>query len=510
MTTHTITRLLAICLTSLTLAVADDRPNIIVILSDDMGFSDLGCYGSEIETPALDSLAKNGIRFTEFYATSRCWPTRATLLSGHYSSALEKTQVSIAQLLKPAGYQTGMVGKWHLSMSATENGPRQRGFDTFYGTLIGAGSFWHPDTLTRDTEPAEIEEGFYYTDKIGTEAVAQIERFAKQDAPFFQYIAFTAAHWPMHAPEASIQKYMNHYKDGWAELRKKRYARMLELGVINETRWPLTPPEKRVKDWDTLEHKEWYIRNMACYAAMIDHMDQAVGKVIAALKRTKAFDNTLIIYTNDNGACSERLGGNGWGTCKNVIRMAKEQGKTLTVGDDVNVPNGGPWTYGSVGPSWANAQNTPLRRYKSNVHEGGACVPCIMHWPAKLKNPGTITDQRGHVVDILATCLDLAKTSYPATLGDQPLVKTDSVSLVPTITGNKQDPQHPYYFNHANTYALIKGDWKIVREGTKGPWELYNLKADKVELNNLAQQKPEIVQGLEKIWGTYADTHPMR
>jgi arylsulfatase A-like enzyme len=481
--------------------VAAERPNVVIILTDDMGFSDLGCFGGEIETPNLDSLAHGGLRFTEFYNTARCWPTRATLLSGRYSNGLSPAQVTIAELMKPAGYQTGMVGKWHLGMDPKKNGPIQRGFDDFYGTMTGAGSFWDPYTLTRNTDPIEPDgEDFYYTDKIGTEAVRQIETFAKSDKPFFQYVAFTAAHWPLHAPEKSVQKYIKRYDEGWGTLRSERYARMLEIGIIDEERWPLPPAEKNVKAWDSVDHKPWRIRNMAIYAAMVDHMDQAVGRVVDALKRTKQLDNTLIIYFHDNGACPEHLGGNGWNTANNILAKAKKEGKKVAVGDVFDVPMGGPLTYGSVGHNWANAQNTPLRRYKSNVHAGGSCSPAIVHWPAGLKTkPGSITSQRGHVIDMMATCLDLAAGEYPAEFAGNKVAPHESQSLVPIFQGKQVDRDHAYIFNHSGTHAVVKGDYKIVREGRR-PWALYNLAKNRTETNDLAKEQPDRVETLEKIW----------
>jgi len=346
-------------------AFSAERPNILIILTDDMGFSDLGCFGGEIDTPNLDALAAGGLRFTEFHNTARCWPTRATLMSGRYSNRLGQEQVSIPVVLKTVGYQTGMVGKWHLGMNPKKDGPIQRGFDVFYGTMTGAGSFWDPITLTRDTEPIDtgcedFSEDYYYTDVIGAEAVKQIEKFAKADKPFFEYVAFTAAHWPMHAPEKTIRKYLPLYEGGWEKLRNERYARMLEMGIIDKEHWPLPPMEPRVRKWETVDHKAWRIRNMAIYAAMVDHMDRAVGKIVKALKDTKQFDNTLIVYFHDNGACPEHLGGNGWNTANNILAKAKAAGKKVAVGDVFDVPMGGPLTYGSVGHNWANART---RRY---------------------------------------------------------------------------------------------------------------------------------------------------
>lgn len=482
--------------------LADDRPNIIIILTDDMGFSDLGCFGGEIETPHLDALAAGGLRFTEFYNTARCWPTRATMMSGRYGDGIHPYQPVIPELLKKANYETGMVGKWHLGMDPKKNGPIQRGFDDFYGTMTGAGSFWDPYTLTRNTEPTEPDgEDYYYTDKIGSEAVRQIEQFAKSEEPFFQYVAFTAAHWPMHAPEKSIQKYLERYQSGWEKLSDERYARMLKMGIIDKDRFPRPERERAVKDWETIDHKPWRIRNQAIYAAMVDHMDQAIGEIVGALKRTKQLEDTFIIYFHDNGACPEHLGGNGWNTANNILAKAKKEGKKVAVGDVYDVPMGGPLTYGSVGHNWAWAQNTPMRRYKMNVHNGGACTPAIMHWPKGLKTkPGAISEQRGHVVDMMATCLELAGASFPAEFKGKETVPHESLSLVPVIKGKSVSRDHPYIFNHANTHAIVKGDYKIVREGGKRPWALYNLAKNRTETIDLAKEEPEKVKELAAIW----------
>lgn len=477
------------------------RPNFLVILTDDMGFSDLGCFGGEIDTPRLDALAAGGLRFTDFHNTARCWPTRATLMTGTYCDGLSRDKVTVAEVLRSAGYRTAMAGKWHLGKDPKKDGPAQHGFDDFYGTIVGGGSYWNPMGLARNTEYVKPDsDDFYYTDKIGEEAVRQIEDFAKTKSPFFHYVAFTAAHWPMHAPEKSIQKYLPRYTGGWEKLRNDRYRRMLEIGIIDRERWPLPPPESRVQDWETINHKPWRIRNMAIYAAMVDHMDQAVGRIVDALKRTGKLDNTLIVYFHDNGACSEHLSGDGWGTANNILDEAKAAGKTIAVGDRYDVMMGGPDTYGSVGHNWANAQNAPLRRYKANVHEGGACTPAIMHWPACLKHkPGAITRERGHVVDIMATCLELAGAAYPKEFQGRPIVPHESQSLVPVISGGRQPHEHPYFFKHGRTDALIRGDYKIVREGKK-PWELYHLARDRTETMNIAETHPERVAEMAHQW----------
>lgn len=482
---------------------AAERPNIVIILTDDMGFSDLGCFGGEIQTPNIDSLAGNGIRFTEFYNTARCWPTRATLMTGCYENGLRTNHVTIPQVLKTAGYNTAMVGKWHLEPELDPDGlnaPINRGFDDFYGTLAGAGSYYDPETLTRNRTIIEPEGAdFYYTDRIGDEAVRQIESLANSEKPFFQYVAFTAAHWPLHAPEETVQKYIKRYEDGWEKLRQDRYARMLELGIIDENRFPLPAMEPDVEPWNEVEDKPWHIRNMAIYAAMVDHMDQAVGRIISALKNTGQLDNTLIIYCHDNGACSEHLGGNAWNTANRILEKARSQEKTIAVGDVYSVPMGGPLTYGSVGHNWACAQNTPMRRYKANVHNGGACTPAIMHWPAGLKKPGTITRNRGHVVDMMATCLELADAEYPGRFNDVPIKPHASLSLVPAITGKELPRDHAYFFKHGGTDAVVKGDFKIVRE-RQGEWALYDLSVNRTETRNIADQRPEIVRELATLW----------
>lgn len=481
---------------------AAERPNIIVILTDDMGFSDLGCFGGEIDTPNLDSLAANGLRFTEFYNTARCWPTRATLMSGRYTDRLQVSHVTIPQVLKTAGYNTAMAGKWHLEAKPDgPNAPNQRGFDDFYGTLTGAGSYYDPYTLTRNTQFTEADgESYYYTDKIGEEAVRQIEGFASSDRPFFQYVAFTAAHWPMHAPEKSVQKYIQMYQGGWEVLRDNRYARMLKLGIINKKHFPLPPMESNVRSWEAVDHKPWHIRNMAVYAAMVDHMDQAVGQIVNALKRTRQLNNTLIVYFHDNGACPEHLSGNGWNTANNILAKAKKQGTSVAVGDMFNIPMGGPMTYGSVGHNWACAQNTPMRRYKANVHNGGACTPAIMHWPAGLKaKAGSISSQRGHVIDMMATCLELAGAKYPEEFNGEAITPHESLSLVPIFTGRTVPRDHAYIFNHAGTHAVVKSNYKIVREG-KGVWALYDLAKDRTETRNVAREHPELVQELSSLW----------
>jgi len=483
-----------------------ERPDIVLIMTDDMGFSDLGCYGGEIKTPNIDRLAADGLRFTEFYNCSRCWPTRASLMTGLYPEQTEPIipmntrNVTIAEVLGPAGYQTGMVGKWHLSKEIKPGGPIDRGFDRFYGTITGAGSFYNPLTLTRNEEEVEPDsDDYYYTDKIGDEAVKQIGDFSKSKKPFFQYIAFTAPHWPIQAPEKTVEKYLDRYKDGWEKLRKERYARMIEIGLIDAKRWKFTDPAPRVEDWETIGNKEWRIRNMAVYAAMIDHVDQAIGRVVAALKKAGRFENTLIMFVDDNGACPEHLYGDGWGTAGNVIKWAKDQGKELSMGDNMDVPSGGPFTYHSVGHNWSNASNTPLRRYKSHTHEGGSCTPFIAHWPKVITDGGQITREIGHVSDVMATCVALGEAEYPAEFKGNVIPPREGRNLMPVFQGKTRPTDHPIFFNHVGNRGIRHGKWKLVSARDK-PWELYNLDLDKCETDDLVEKMPEKAAELEKIW----------
>ena len=486
------------------------RPNIVVILTDDMGFSDLGCFGGEIDTPHLDRLAAGGLRFTNVYNCARCWPTRASLMTGLYPEQtapiipLNQNTTTVPEVLRTAGYQTGMVGKWHLSKTAREGGPVQRGFDFFYGTIIGAGSFWRPPTLTRDEETLPPPEtGYYYTDVIGDEAVRQIDSFAESDRPFFQYVAFTAPHWPLHAPEKTVEKYLPRYTRGWAPVRAARYRRMVEMGIVEPRHWTLPAPEPQVAAWETLEHRAWRARNMAVYAAMIDHVDQAVGRIVGRLRRIGKLDDTLILVLNDNGACAEHLSGDGWSTARNVLAWAKSIGKEVSVGDQFDTPSGGALTFHSVGHNWANAQNTPLRRYKANVHEGGSCTPAIAHWPRRIAARGSISREVGHVIDLMPTCVELAGAKYPAERNGNALPPMEGESLVPALTGNTVG-ERTLYFNHGNSRAVRRGPYKAIQEG-KHPWALYHLDRDKSETRDLARLDPARLTQMVELWTNWIE-----
>ena len=536
-------------------AVAADRPNIIYIMADDMGFSDIGCYGSEISTPHLDGLAEDGVRFTQFYNTARCCPTRASLLTGlyphqagvghmmndrgvdGYRGDLNRQCVTLSEVLKTAGYRTYMSGKWHVtkvvdpkSEADKHNWPRQRGFDRFYGTIHGAGSFFDPNTLTRgnkyvspfadpDYLPSQMANGeYYYTDAIADHASRFIHDHhqASHEQPFFLYVAFTAAHWPMHALEKDISKYEGRYDEGYEAIRKERYQRMIELGLIDESSTDLWPmPE----GWKESEHWEWDKRNMEVYAAMIDSMDQGIGRIIESLKNTGELDNTLICYFQDNGGCAEGYGRGGKGGPR------AEEPSLKPLGDDYLQPNMTPTqsrdgfrmrtgkgsmagpadTAIGYGRGWATVSNTPFREYKHWVHEGGISTPLIAYWPSKIKRRGELESTPSHLVDLMATAVDLADATYPKTFHDGQTIKPmEGKSLLPAFLG-KQIEREAIYWEHEGNRAVRAGNFKLVAMGAKGKWELYNIAKDRSEQHDLSKTMPEKTEQMAAMWQAYAE-----
>ena len=520
------------------------RPNIVVILSDDMGFSDIGCYGSEIHTPNLDHLAAEGLRFTQFYNTARCCPTRASILTGLYphqagvghmveDNGLEGYQgelngrcVTIAEALKPAGYRTYAVGKWHVARNTKPDGPKhdwplQRGFDRYYGTIHGAGSYWDPSSLVHDntmmtagTDPDYRPATFYYTDAISDHAARFIGDHAREHAqePFFLYVAYTAAHWPLHAKESDIARYRGRYDGGYEPIRKARFQREKELGLI-DPKWELSP---QAGDWDTVTNRDWEARCMEVYAAQVDSMDQGIGRIVAALAESGQLTNTLLFFLQDNGGCAEATGRSG-----NTPRADKptlpplapdffQQGsQPRQTRDGWPVLTGPPVmpgpadTFIAYGRSWANVSNTPFREYKHWVHEGGIATPLIVHWPAAIKAQGVLRHQPGHLVDIMATCIDVAGATYPAQFKGVSITPMEGRSLRPAFE-NQRIERQALFWEHEGNRAVRAGDWKLVAKGPAGKWELYNMAADRTELHDLAAQEPERVRDLTAQWEAYA------
>lgn len=540
--------------------LADDRPNIILIMSDDMGFSDIGCYGGEIKTPNLDSLAKGGIRFTQFYNTGRCCPTRASLLTGlyphqagvghmtsdygipQYQGELNRQCVTIAEALKPAGYRTYMAGKWHVTPYTgtrenpdTSNWPRQRGFDRFYGTIHGAGSFYDPNSLTRDNkhitpvnDPEYQPDGtWYYTDAISDNTVRYIKDHAKEnnDQPFFHYVAYTAAHWPMHALPEDIAKYDGSYDDGYQPTREERITRLKEMKLLPDD-WEVTP---LVGDWEKVKLKVWEAACMEVYAAMVDNMDQGIGRIVQALKDTGQYDNTLILFFQDNGGCAETFGrGKNIGPVERpdkpslppmgpdelqteMIPPKSRDGYPLRRGDGV-MP-GPPETEIGYGMNWANVSNTPFREYKHYVHEGGISTPLIAHWPSGIKQEGSalrttdqgpLHDSPAHLIDLMATALDLGGADYPEKKDGEKIIPVEGISLKPALTGTNLQRGKPIYFEHEGNRAVRDGKWKLVAKGVDSPWELYDMEKDRTEMNDLAASNPDLTSKMTNQYETWA------
>ncbi|MFN3168313.1 MAG: arylsulfatase [Phycisphaeraceae bacterium] len=515
---------LACCLT--VIAWADPAPpNIVIILADDMGYSDIGCFGGEARTPNLDKLARHGVRFTQFYNTGRCCPTRASLLTGlyphqagvghmtsdrgkpGYRGRLNDRCVTIAEVLRPAGYHTAAAGKWHVTPFSYHTGvggdrdtwPLQRGFDRFVGSLAGGGNYYGPKGWMVDNQPAEPGEGFYYTDAVADAASTFVNQ-TPDDQPLFLYIAFTAPHWPLHALEDDIKKYRGVYDQGWDAVREARYQRMIEMGLVDE-RWALPPRDKRAKAWDEVgDQRAWRAAQMAAYAAMIDRMDQGIGRVVAALQRTGRFDNTLILFLSDNGGCEEdvRLPG--------IKRFATNDQDTSRWGNRPDVMPGPADTFQSYAIPWANASNTPYRWYKSEVHEGGIATPLIAHWPAGTAEQvaGTLNHRPGHVIDLMATCVAVSGATYPDTHRDTAVQPMQGVSLRGALRGEPIVREAPLYFEHEGNRAIRDGRWKLVKL-RNGPWELYDLEADRTELNDLARRQTERVEMMKRQWQTWAE-----
>lgn len=471
-----------------------------MILADDMGYSDIGCFGSEISTPHIDRLARNGVMFTQFYNAARCNPTRASLLTGRYPhqagvgfsdiglpayrGRINRESATMAEALRSSGYRTLMSGKWHLGLERPD-WPVDRGFDRFFGLLGGAGSYWEvlkgeQYRLALDdklwTPPPDNHE-FYFTDAITEHAVEFVSEAIAEKKPFFLYLSYTAPHWPLHARPEDIAKYRGRYRDGWEQLRHERYQRQRELGIV-DAGWALSPLDQHSPPWESLtdaERDEWDLR-MAVYAAMIDRMDQGIGRVMAALENLGCAENTLIVFLSDNGGC-------------------EEDPNRTTAGSDPDIPpgpRGGFWGYG---PPWANASNTPFRKYKRFTHEGGISTPLIAHWPGGIVNPGRVDRDVGHIIDLMPTFLEVAGATEPQTREKQAVAAGEGLSLVPSFSDQSRALHEYLFWEHTGNRAVRAGRWKLLG-GRTGDWELYDLQEDRAERHNLAYVFPERVRDL--------------
>ncbi len=544
MRTHFLFCLVASLLAGPFAAAAAPRPNIVLIMSDDMGYSDLGCFGGEVATPHLDTLAQQGLRFTQFYNATRCCPSRASLLTGlyphqagighmirpvdypGYRGDLSRQAVTIAEVLRAGGYRTAMAGKWHVSRShhakdGISNWPVQRGFERFYGTIRGFGSFYDPDTLCRqntyitpDNDPDYRPAAYYYTDALTDNAVAYLRETAGKPDPFFLYVAYTAAHWPLQAPEKDIAKYRGKYDGGYEPIRQARLAKMRRLGLL-PSEWTAAPT---IGQWDQVADKVWEARCMEVYAAMIDNMDQGIGRIVAQLKQDGRYDNTLILYLQDNGACAERQWHEKRTTkapanlrplrpdelqTKATPPMQTRDGRWVKTGPDQLA--GPADSYVAYGEPWANVANTPFREYKHWTHEGGIATPLIAHWPAGIAadRRGQLDHQPGHLIDVMATCVDLAGATYPKEFNGEKIKPLEGVSLRPAFRGASLARSGPLFWEHESNRAVRAGPWKLVAM-EDGPWELYDMVNDRTEARDVAGKFPEKVRELAQSWDTWA------
>ncbi len=495
-------------------------PNILLIVADDMGYSDLGCYGGEIRTPNLDSLAARGVRFTNYYVNNMCWPTRASLLTGLYprTALVNKGNArgfrdevrTLPEVLRERGYATMMAGKWHLSDPELHDGPdtpQRRGFDQFYGTLHGASDFFAPAGLNWNGKVVEHEwrdnPHYYYTDALTNRALGFLEsHYSRQskESPFFLYLAFNAAHWPLHAKPEDIDAYKGHFSRGWDQLRRERFARMKRLGVVNSD-WKLSPRNSSVPSWEQEAHKAWQERRMEVYAAQVTSMDENIGRVIRYLEARGELDDTLVIFQHDNGGCHveylpERKGS--W------TRPRTTDGREIPIrpGNLPGVMPGPQSSFQSYGYGWANLSNTPFRLYKQHDHEGGTRSPLIVSWPQGIskERQGTIEPTLCHAIDMMPTLLALSGDSD----FDQHPLALEGRAFDGELRGTAEqgETDRVLCWEHSKGRAIRSGAMKLVAVG-KGPWELYDLVNDGTELHDLVREQPDVAAQLETQFNSW-------
>ncbi|GAB6120152.1 arylsulfatase [Dysgonomonas termitidis] len=512
------------------MAYAQDKPNIIIILADDVGFSDIGCFGGEIQTPVLDKMAKEGMRMTQMYNSARSCPSRANLLTGLYPHQTglghmdairpawpkgyagfrsNSDNVTIAEVLKDAGYFTAMSGKWHLGRTAD---PVERGFQEYYGLLGGFNSFWNPEVYSRLPEGRilrQYKDGeFYATNVITDYAIDFINQAHQEEKPLFMYLAYNAPHFPLHAPKEVTDKYMQTYLQGWDKIRDQRWKRIVDMKLM-QGKPELSPrgivPESLFEDethplpaWNSLtkEQQADLARRMAIYAAMVDIMDANIGRVLETLQKNGALDNTFIMFMSDNGACAE------W----HEFGFDKQTGTEYHTHTGEELDRMGlPGTYHHYGTGWANVCCTPFSLYKHYAHEGGISTPCIIRWGDNIKSKGGIDHQPAQFSDIMSTCIELAGTTYPDEYEGRKIIPTPGRSVLPIIRGTDM-PERYIYAEHEGNRMVRKGDWKLVSANFKGDeWELYNIKEDRTELHNLIKTYPKMAEELENAYFKWAD-----
>lgn len=496
-------------------ADAPARPNIVLIVADDLGYSDLGCYGGEIRTPNLDRLANRGLRMTRFYNACRCNVTRASLLTGLYwQQAMRPEQYflsdnapTIAEVLRDSGYMTAISGKWHLSNAIdSEQAPLGRGFDRFFGTIKGAGSFFDPESLCRNRKAIAPGDDFYYTDAISDEAIDCVRAASAAQRPLFLYVAYTAPHWPLHARNEDIARYHGHYEKGWDATRKARHSKMKSIGIVPE-HGVLSDLDTRL-DWEMNPERKWHERRMEVYAAMVDRMDHGIGRIVKSLEDSGQIENTLLMFLSDNGGCSEDVKDPLATRCLGGTPTTRS-GSPITTGPVPGLMPGSETTFQAYGQIWANVSNTPFKKYKSSCYEGGIRTPFIMHWPKGIDRAGTIIKQPAHVIDVLPTCLDVASATYPMEFGGRPLPALPGASLLRLPEADEKP--RTIYQQFGSGAALQQGKWKIVTTNfNAGPWHLYDMDADGTEIDDHSKESPELLAELVENWRQWADRVSVR
>lgn len=468
---------------------ATEPPNILVIFADDLGYSDLGCYGGEIPTPTIDRLAREGIRYTQFYNTARCWPSRAALLTGYYAQQVNRDPQGerppwaalLPQLIEPAGYRGYHTGKWHV------DGPvLAGGFQRSY-LVVDQDRFFSPRDHRLDDQPLPqpaLSDGYYATTAITDHALAFLREHAAthSDERFFLYLAYTCPHFPLHALSEDVARHQGKYVEGWDVLRHRRWERLRELGIVN-TELSTLPDE--IPRWESLSPQEkagWDSR-MAVHAAMVDRMDREIARVIAWLEQSGQLDRTLILFCSDNGASAE-----------NLLRGD---------GHDPEAPPGSAATFLCLEPPWASLANAPLRKSKIFTHEGGIATPLVVRWPAGFPARGELRTTPGHLIDIVPTILELAGVEPPHEFQELPRPPLPGRSLVPTFTTDAPLARDFLFFKHSGNRALRVGDWKIVASGPDSPWELYDLRTDRAEQHDLASSHPDRVAEMSELWSRH-------
>ncbi len=515
----------------------NSRPNIIVVMVDDLGFSDIGAYGGEINTPNIDALAHNGIRATQMYNGARCCPSRAALLTGlnphqagigqmtanlgqpSYQGYLNNQCVTAAEVLKQHGYTTLMSGKWHAGGGydrrrrdqwnpgdGTHPLPTQRGFDQYFGLLEAADSYWNPKSLMLQDKLIDVEtDDFHLTDAIADNAVKQIRTAVSADKPFFQYVAFTAPHWPLHAWEDDIADYEGRqYMQGWDAIRAARHETQRAMGIVDDKQ-PISPRDEDAPPWEDVQNKQYEDIRMAVYAAMIQQVDRGIGRIVDTLRQNNQLDNTCIMFLSDNGGCAELFQEDSdWPDPSQWETEPTREGLPVRVGDIPELRPGPDTTFQAVELPWANASNTPFRLFKRWIHEGGVATPFIVHWPDVITQPAILDNTPMHITDIAATAYDATNATYPTEFNDNPITPLEGESFLPALLGNPWQRQKPIAIEHEGNRGIRIGDWKLVAEWNS-PWELYNIPNDRTELNNLADSEPQRVDAMTAAYNEWAD-----